>query len=263
MADTEAPGTTASEAASDEAVQASAETTEAPVGGATEGQDIEALKAELAELKAQMADALTRRTEAAPAPVYPPTNEGPGPEDALRQQMDEIAQQAAQINAEIEVLATRGNDPVAKAAILQRKQMQVALQATALSIQQMREAVYLHELPEADRAAFKTFVASNRHRYADMDAAYEGFLGQRYKQERASLARKERAATEVVRRAQEGIVGTGTREVPAAEMRQRAGVTQMTEEAFDNKVEQLRAAGDFEGARKLQRDHTDGRIQLT
>lgn len=251
------PGTTAGEGVSDEA-EASAATPETTDGGGeAEQPSTQQLLDELNALKAQLSN--LPRPEAV---ATPPTADQPSFEDGLRQQMATLQEQEADLAHEIAILATRGNDPLAKAVLQQKKALQLSLQATAWGLQQTQEKVFEMELPADDRAAFREFKEKNRHRFGDLDAMRDAFDGQRARQSLAEVQKTKARAEEVLADRKRGVVATGTREVPAAEMRERKGVTRMTESAFDTRVEQLRATGDHDGARALLRQATQGLIEL-
>lgn len=258
MSEHEAPEVTASESAGDKGTNAEHVETQA---SAAQEPSVSELMQEIADLKEQMAAALQAR-QSAEVVAQPPTASQPSYDDQLRSEMQSIAEQNEALEAEIRVLAERGNDPVAKALIQQRRILQTSLKATAWSIQQTKEQMFYMGLPESERTEAKQFVDANRHRFADLDAAYDAYLGQRFKEERASLTREKNKAASVVESVKRGVVGTGVREVPAAEMRERVGATTMTEDAFDTKLDALRASGKFAEARDMERQLAAGRIVL-
>lgn len=257
--ETRNPGTTAGEVADDGAT-APVETTETTVGGgeAEEQQPTtQQLLDELNALKAQLAN--QPRQEAV---ATPPTADGPSYEEQLRGQMAELADQDAMLEHEINILARNGNDPVAKGLLQQKKALRLALQATAFGLQKTQEQVFEFSIPEEDRAAWRDYLNKNRHRHADLDAARDAFEGKRARETRSDVLKTKQRAEEVLAERKRGVVATGTREVPAAEMRERKGVTRMSESAFDTKVETLRAEGRFDEARDLLRKASAQEIEL-
>ena len=252
------PGTTAGEGVSDEA-EASAATPETTDGGGeAEQPTTRQLLDEINALKAQLA-APPRRD----AVATPPTADGTSYEDDLRAKIAELSEEDANLEHEIAILAKQGRDPVAQGLLKQKKIAQLGLQATAIGLQKMQEQLFELNIPEEERDDWREFLKNNRHRHADLDAARDAFDGKRARQSLADAKRTKARAEEVLADRKRGVVATGTREVPAAEMRERKGVTRMTESAFDTRVEQLRMAGDYEGARALLRNASEGLIELS
>lgn len=236
MADDKGTGTQPGEGAGDGAPTPAVAPETAGGGAPVTREEFSALQTMLMEQFAQL------RANAPTQPQPTPTHEPPGEEDWV---------------TELKLQAAAG-DVKARGILRTLDQQQQVVEATVQGLKQVSDQVFTLKLPEAERGEFEKWYRQNGRFFQSPAAAHDAFRAPKLEAEAAAL-RAEVAKLKAGSPAA-GVVATTAREVTAKEAQARQS---MTGQAFAAEIARLRDAGDFEGARELQKKVLEDKVDIT
>lgn len=200
-------------------------------------EEIARLKAEAAERERRSAPE-TGRTEAQP------TTPVASPEQALDAERHAIEAERYAI-MELEAQNGPSVESIRRAQKLIQREQRFSSAVTAYALKKNELNTFVGSLPRDEQAGFRAFVATKGHLYANLEVAYEGFELARLKSERSRTKASAERAESIIKRNDEGRVGSATREVSAAEAKSKK--QQMTAKQFDDEYDRLERMGDVNG----------------
>ena len=259
MSDEERTGATPGETAGEPTPeQAGAEHVETAAGGEDPRDErIRLMEEENARLRAQAEEREGRSSEGRAEAL--PTTHAPSYEQLL-------AAEARQIEAEriaiMEQEAREGQtvESIRRAQKLIQREGKLTAAVTSLALKKTELNTFVAGLPKEDRDSFRAFAASDGHRYADLEALYDGYEAKKLRAERGRVKETAARADAIIKRNGEGRVATTTREVTAAEAKEKR--QKMTGKQFDAKYNDLIDRGDHAGALALSQSLNSGQIEV-
>lgn len=260
MADEERTEATTGEAAGEstqepEQAQAGAEHAETAAGGEDpRDEQLRLMREENERLRAAEASRSTEgRAEASP------TTHAPSYEQAFAAEAQDIAN-ARQRLMEREAVEGVTVESMREAQKLIERQQRLAVATTAHALKKTELNTFVATLPPKDQQAFRDFATSNGHRYADLDALFDGYEAKKLRAERTKTVAKTERAEAIIKRNDEGRIATVTREVTAAEAKEKRA--KMTGKQFDAEYDRLIASGDNAGALRLSQRLNSGQLEV-
>lgn len=261
MADEERTEATTGEAAGEstqeqETVQAGAEHAETAAGGQDpRDEQLRLMREENERLRALAANASSTEGRAEASP----TTHAPSYEQAFAAEAQDIANARQRL---MEREATEGVtvESMREAQKLIERQQRLAVATTAHALKKTELNTFVATLPPKDQQAFRDFAASNGHRYADLEALFDGYEAKKLRAERTKTVAKTERAEAIIKRNDEGRIATVTREVTAAEAKEKRA--KMTGKQFDAEYDRLIASGDNAGALRLSQRLNSGQLEV-
>jgi hypothetical protein len=156
--------------------------------------------------------------------------------------------------------AADANDPGAVAVMaMLAEQYQTAQRSYNDRVELRHQMDLMRIRDDEEREGVESYFNAHRNEYATVAAARKAWLGERYLEERKTLAVKTKQADRVTADKKAGVVKTYSREVSHKEAESR----RMTESDYDNELSRLLSEGDSAGLRRLMKDLQSEAVKLT